>query len=218
MEKINLEVLALELNVESRGVAVLVDLNKIPHDVLRQVLAHGVKQKVSDAASNAAMTCYVAKKGKDAPKPSRDQLTAFVESNRAEIEQETLASMEKARNALYEGRWQVREGGGTVSRWTDEQALALNMARDALMTIFKAAAQKAGKKSTMEALCELSPKIAAFFDQGGKRPTWKDTAVMEWIAAQAEKGTDYLAQAREELARRETLSDNIDVGDLLDGL
>lgn len=209
MEHINLSVPATELVITSRDVALPVELAKIPHDVLRQVLYHGIKQKVADAASGAAMTIWQSVKGKDAPKPSRDQLRDFSEKHAATIAQETLACMEKARNAMYEGRWQVREAGGTSTKWTEEQSLALDMAKGALKAIFDAAAKRRNVKPTFENLCALSDKIAAYFDQSGKRPTWKDSEVMDWIGRQAEaaNGVDYLAKAREEIAERQAAAD-----------
>lgn len=220
MENITLDLPAVTFDVESRGVVVPVELAKIPHDVLRQVVLHGIKQKVADSASNAAMTCYTAAKGKDAPKPSRDQLAAFCESNAAMLEQETRASMEKAREALYEGRWAIRVASGTSSKWTDEQALALDMAREALLGRFKAVAAKAGVKATIENMCGLSPKIAAFFTDAAKRKVWNDQAVMAFISAQAQTdgGVDYMAQARKEIAARASMNAAVDFGDLLGDL
>ena len=209
MEKFNLEVPATTINVESRDVIVQIDLGKIPHDVLRQVIAHGIKQKVADAASGVVGDLWMEKKGKDAPKPSRDQLRDFTEANDKAVKDATLAAMQKAIDALLAGQWLVRQSGGTVSKFTAEQSLALDIAKGALQTMFATALAKAspGTKPTASAFVDLSPKVAAFFKANEKRPTWDDKAVLAWINKQAESGArDFMAEAREELARREAAS------------
>lgn len=221
MENFNLEVPTTSLNVESRGVVVAVDVAKIPHDVLRQVLWHGLKQKVADAASGATGLIWAEVKGKDAPKPSRDQLRDFAEAHEKPIADQTLALMQKAVDALLAGQWQVRVAGdGTSTKWSDEQALGLDIAKQALQAIFAAALAKAapGTKATAAAFVALSPKVAAFYKANDKRPTWNDTAVMEWIGKQADAGTrDIMAEAQAELARRESAAADI-TGDLDDML
>lgn len=220
MEKFTLEVPAMVLNVESRDVIVPIDLGKVPHHVLTQVLAHGVKQKVSDAASGVAMAAWLDIKGKDAPKPSRDQLRDFVAANDKRIKEDTLAAMQKAVDALLAGQWQVREAGGTVTKMTDQQSLALDMAKDALKARFIAALAKAkpGAKPTATEFVALSPKVAAFFKANESRPTWDDKAVIAWIDAQAGNGVrDFMAEAAAELSRRAEASAALptDLDDLL---
>lgn len=203
-----LEVPASAINVESRDVVVSVDVAAIPHDVLRQVLAHGIKQKVADAASGVVGQLWLEVKGKDAPKPSRDQLRDFAEGHEKAVKDATLAAMQKAVDAMMAGQWQVRVAGdGTSTKWTDEQALALDIAKAALKAVFVAALSKAkpGAKATAADFVALSPKVAAFFKANESRPTWDDKAVMAWIKAQAEKEVnprDIMAEARDELARR----------------
>lgn len=222
MEKFNLEVPAVAVAVESRGVTINVDLTKIPHDVLRQVLAHGIKQKVADAASGVVGVLYIEAKGKDAPKPSRDQLATFAEANAKAVSDATEAAMHKAADALIAGQWQVRvAGGGTSSKWTTEQTLALYMAKEELKAIFVAALRKAkpDAKPTAQAFYDLSPKIAAFFKMNDTRPTWDDKPVMDWIKVQADKegGRDFMAEARAEIARREAavLAATFDLDEML---
>lgn len=226
MKTFQLEVPATELVVESRDVPVRIKVAAIPHDVLRQVILHGIKQKVADAASGATGMVWAEVKGKDAPKPSRDQLAAFAEVNRKAIADQTLALMQKAVDALLAGQWLVREaGGGTSSKWTEEQSIALDMAKAALGAIFAGALAKAkpSAKPTATEFVAMSPKVAAFFKANEKRPTWDDRAVMGWIAKQAEmrangddKARDFMAEAREELARREAATDAMgDLDDLL---
>lgn len=224
MENFTLTVPATSLNVESREVVVSVDVAAIPHDVLRQVLWHGIKQKVADAASGATGLIWYDVKGKDAPKPSRDQLKDFAEVHKKPIADQTLALMQKAVDALLAGQWQVRTAGeGTSTKWTEEQALALDIAKGALQAVFVAALAKAspGTKPTASAFVALSPKVAAFFKANEKRPTWDDKAVMGWIGKQAEAGTrDIMAEAREELARRESATEAMatDLDDMLGDL
>lgn len=220
VEMFNLEVPASSINVESRGVIVPVNVAEIPHDVLRQVLAHGIKQKVADAASGVVGQLWLEVKGKDAPKPSRDQLRDFAEVHEKAVADATLAAMQKAVDALLAGQWQVRVAGdGTSTKWTDEQALALDMAKDALRAIFTNALAKAQPKTkpTASAFVALSDKVAAFFKANESRPTWDDKAVMAWIGKQAETGRDFMAEAREELARREAAASAMpsDLDDLL---
>lgn len=225
MTMFQLEVPAVPVAVESRGVTVSLDLAAIPHDVLRLVLVHGIKQKVADAASGATGAIWSEVKGKDAPKPSKDQLADFVETHEKAIKDQTLALMQKAADALLAGQWQVRVAGdGTSTRWTEEQAQALGIAKTALQTLFAAALAKAspGTKATASAFVALSPKVAAFFKANDKRPTWNDAAVMDWIKRQLEAKTprDIMAEAREELARREAASAGMtdDLGELLGDL
>lgn len=211
MTMFNLEVPAVPVAVESRGVTVSLDLAAIPHDVLRLVLVHGIKQKVADAASGATGAIWLEVKGKDAPKPSKDQLADFVETHDKAIKDQTLALMQKAADALLAGQWQVRVAGdGTSTKWTEEQSLALDIAKTALQATFAKVLAKAspGTKATASAFVALDPKIAAYFKANEKRPTWNDAAVMEWIKRQlnAKVPRDIMAEAREELARREAAS------------
>lgn len=225
MTMFQLEVPAVPVAIESRGVTVSLDLGAIPHDVLRLVLVHGIKQKVADAASGATGAIWLEVKGKDAPKPSKDQLADFVETHDKAIKDQTLALMQKAADALLAGQWQVRVAGeGTSTKWTEEQSLALDIAKGALQSIFAAALAKAapGTKATASAFVALDPKVAAFFKANDKRPTWNDAAVMDWIKRQLEAKTprDIMAEAREELARREAASADMtdDLAELLGDL
>lgn len=197
---------ATSIKVESRDVILDCDMAALPHDIIRQLLPHAIKQKVADAASGVVGQLWVEVKGKDAPKPSRDQLRDFAEAHDKAVKDATLAAMQKAWDAMLAGQWVVRVAGeGTSTKWTDEQALALDIAKTALKAVFVAALAKAkpGAKPTATEFVALSPKVAAFFKANESRPTWDDKAVMAWIAKQADAGTrDIMAEAREELARR----------------
>jgi len=189
----------------------------LPHDILRQIIPHGVKQKLADAAASVPAVCYMASKPAGSPKPSRDQLADFVAANKATVDAGILAAMQKAWAAMVAGQWQVRVASGTVSKWTDEQDLALDIAKSALVAIFaKGLAQVDPKaKPTAANFVAVSEKVAAFFKTDGKRPTWNDKAIMEWIVKQ-QPTRDYMAEAREELARREAAS--AEMGDDLDAM
>lgn len=207
--------------VESRGIRVEIDPAKIPADVLTQVIYHGLKQKVSDAAANASAIIWQDVKGKDAPKPSRDQMAAFAETNAKAIGDQTLAMMQKALDALYAGQWQVRgEGGGTVTRMSDQARIAVDYAKADLAALF-AKALPGKTKPTASDFAALGGKVAEFFKANEKRPTWNDERVLAYIASQKEAGkADYMQLALEELARREqaanAVSANLDemFGDL----
>lgn len=205
MQTINLELPALDIVVESREVAITVNVGELPHDILRQIIPHGIKQKLADSAASVPFTCYMASKPDGTPKPSRDQLTDWVAANKATVNAGILAAMNKAWDAMKAGQWQVRVASGTSTKWTDEQALALDIAKGALQAVFTAALAKAspGTKPSAAAFVALSPKVAAFFKANDKRPTWDDKAVMGYIAKQSASGTRFFMQeAREELARR----------------
>lgn len=217
MQNFILEVPALSLVVESREVSLTVNIAELPHDILRQIIPHGIKQKLADAAASVPFTCYMASKPEGSPKPSRDQLSDFVTANKATVDAGILAAMQKAWDAMKAGQWQVRvAGGGTVSKWTDEQSLALDIAKGALQAVFTNALAKASPstKPNAAAFVALSPKVAAFFKANDKRPTWDDKAVMAWIAANEKR--DFMAEARAELARRnEAVESMADMDDLL---
>lgn len=207
MEKFTVEFPAVAVNVESRDVVLACNLAALPHDIIRQLLPHAIKQKVADAASGVVGALWQEVKGKDAPRPSRDQLRDFAETHEKRIKEDTLAAMGKAWDALVEGRWVIREAsGGTSSKWTEEQSIALDIAKGALTAIFANALAKAspGTKPTAANFVALGDKVAAFFKANEKRPTWDDKAVMDWIKRQldAPKPRDFMAEAREELARR----------------
>jgi len=104
METITLELPVHKMTVESREVAITVDLGELPHDILRQIIPHGIKQKLADAAASVPFTCYMAAKPEGTPKPSRDQLTDFVAANKATVDAGILAAMQKAWDAMVAGQ------------------------------------------------------------------------------------------------------------------
>lgn len=220
MEKFNLEVVDMPIAVESRGVTFTGQLSALPHDILRQLIPHAIKQKLADAVSGTPLACYMASKPEGTPKPSRDQLTDWIATNKKSVDDALFAGMAKAWDAMVENRWVVRVAGeGTSSKWSDEQGLAIDIAKGVLKTVFTNALAKAkpNAKPTAAEFVALSPKVAAFFKANESRPTWDDKAVMAWAEKQAEsKVRDYMAEAREELARRATaLADAPALDDML---
>lgn len=212
---INLEISQVAVEVGSRGQSVTVDLAKLTHDILRQLLSHGIVQKIGDSASSAKAQAIAAKFGDE---PNKADAKAWAESDAGEkaIGEQAKLLMDKALDALYAGKWAIREGTGTSIKMTDEQSLAIDIAKDALKAIFTKATQAKGIKATAENFLTLGDKVSAFFNTSGKRPVWNDKAVLDWIAKQAEADkADYMAQAREEIARRAKLTQDIDLGDML---
>lgn len=205
METFKLEMPALSIVVESRDVALTVNVADLPHDILRQLIPHGIKQKLADSAASVPFACYMASKPEGTPKPSRDQLADWVKANQKTVNDGILAAMQKAWDAMKAGQWQVRVAGGTSTKMTDEQSLALDIAKDALKARFIAALAKVapGSKPTAAAFVAMSPKVAAFFKTDGARPTWDDKAVIAWMDTQAGNGgRDFMAEAQAELSRR----------------
>lgn len=213
MENFEVTFTAMPLVIESRGVSYETNLDAYPHDIIRQLLPHAIKQKLADAVSGTPTACYMSSKPDGSPKPSRDQLADWVAANQKTVDDAILAGMQKADDAMRAGKWQVREAsGGTVSRWTDEQSLALDLARSTLATRFAKALPKGTKATATNFVALGIEKVSQFFKVDGKRPTWDDKAVMGFIAKQAEAKTrDYMAEAREELARRGE-ADDVDLG------
>lgn len=215
---INVQVATQIVEVNSRGRAVKVDLTKLSNDILANLLTHGLIQKVGDAASAAKKQAILDTFGDDFNQADAQKWSESEAGERA-ISDKAQAMMEKAVDALLEGRWAIREGTGTVSRWTPTQDKALEMARNDLLAKFKAAAQHKGIKATMANFIKLSPAVAKYFTEKAGKPVWDDKAVMAYIDAQASAGTiDYMAKAAKELDRLASMVADINVDDLLDGI
>lgn len=216
MQFIDIKVPATEMEIESRGVKCIVEVAKIPHDLLVQLALHGIKQKVSDAASQSALDAWKSIKGEDAPKPSRDQMATFAEgAGRQKIAEYTLASMDKARQSLYDGKWSIRESGGTSTKYNEVDTLALELAKADLVAVFKKACAAKGVKATLENYHTVSPAIAKYFKVDGKKPVWIDSQVFAFIESKMETGPDYRQVARDELARRAEMVNSINLDDIL---
>ena len=197
MEHIAIEFPATTFNVESRGVALEVDPTKIPADLFRQVIWHGIKQKVADAAANATAQIWQEVKGKDAPKPSRDQLADFAEAHSATIATQTRAMMQKALDALYAGQWQVRAASdGTAARQSSADPVR-KLAREMATTFLTASLTAAlGKDMSVWAKQDKLKALFRFTDKGHAR--FDLAAVDKWMEANKAK-RDYMAEAKAEL-------------------
>lgn len=219
MTTINITFPAYVMPVESRGVTFKADLALLPEAIFLQIIPHGIKQKLADAVSGTPLACYMSAKPEGTAKPSRDQLTEWVEANQKTVDDAITAGMGKAWDAMVAGQWQVRVASGTSTKPTDAEAIALDLAKTALHTIFAGALAKAkpNAKPTATEFVALSPKVAAFFKPNASRPTWDDKAVLVWIAKQSESGArDFMQEAKEEMARRNAATEAMgDLDDLL---
>lgn len=215
MQTINLELNVLNVSVTSRGVERKVDLTKLSHDILRSLLAHGLNQKVADAASGAKAQAIEMKFG---PEANKADAAAWIESESGQraLTETTGLLMDKAIDALLEGKWTIREGSGTRVTMTPEQELAHSKARDALTAIFKAACVRKGIKGTVANFVTLGDQAKKYFAEKGKGYVWQESSVAAFIAAQAEAGKrDFMAEAREELAAQAAMIGDVGLDDLL---
>lgn len=208
--EMNVSIPGAPVSITSRDVTVQVDVSALPHDIIRQLVVHGLTQKVADAASGVFASVWRDKRG-DAPLPKGQDRATFLQVNASAIAQETEAQMLKAADALLRGDWVVRQAGGTVSRATEEERLAMRMAQAALGKRFGAAVVGRGlhagpaEKVPAHLMAQLGDKVAEFFDETANgRVRWSRERLREYIRTQAETegGIDYMAQAREELARQ----------------
>lgn len=150
-------------DVASRGVSVTVDLKALSPDILAECLLHGLTQKVADAASQA--------------KSAANEASDNEEATEAEVQTMTQAMMQKAVDALLDGEWSRRSGGGGVDEST-------RIARLVTRRLVKA---KFGAKS---------PEWATFT---GLEAAEQNAKLDEWFAA----NEDVLAPERDaEMARR----------------
>jgi hypothetical protein len=207
------EIVVPTVEVSSRGQSIKIDLTRLSDDILRALLAHGVIQKVGDAASAAKQQAILSKFGDEYNKADAAKWAETTQGESA-IGDQALLMMQKAVDALYEGRWAIREGTGTRTRWTEEQTLALDFAKADLVARFKRACLAKSLPQKMESYPKLSEAVAKYFTEKAGKPVFKDEVVMEWLAAQA-PNVDYMAKAREELAHRAAMVDAVDLDDLL---
>lgn len=200
---------AINVNCESRGVTVPVALQDIPPHIIRELVMHGLKQKVGDAASGAFANIWREVKGADAPAPSATQRKDFGERHGEAIETETRALMQKAADALLRGDWHIRQPAGSIVRSTPEETLALQLAQAALADRFAAALVARGvvaspRQATGAMMHGLGGTVAEFFTLTPTgRATWNKDRLRQYIAKAKEDGAaDFMALAREELARQ----------------
>ena len=93
--------------VTSRGQSVTVNPKDISADIWARLALHGATQKIADAASGAK---------------------AAAEETGASIEEVTIASMQKAMDALIAGDWSTRVAGDGVSEETKVQRAIMRQA------------------------------------------------------------------------------------------
>lgn len=208
-----LEINVTSVMVSSRGQTVKIDLTTLSDDILRALLAHGVVQKVGDAASAAKQQAILSEFGDNYNKADAEKWAATPQGEKA-IGAQALLMMQKAVDALNEGRWAIREGTGTRTRWTEEQSLALDFAKTDLVMRFKRACLAKSLPQKMESYPKLGEAVAKYFTEKAGKPVFRDEVVMDWIAAQA-PAVDYMAKAAEELAHRAAMVDSVDLDDLL---
>lgn len=201
---INLELLVTNVTVASREQTMQIDLTKFTPDILRSLFAYGVQQKIGDAASGAKADAIAAKFGEE---PNKADVVAWLETDSATkaIGGSAARLMQKAYDALLEGKWAIRQGTGTSTKHTEEQQLAIDLARADLSLLFKASGtDKLGVKATAENFAtKCGAMVAGFFEVKAKKYVWKDARILEYIAKQQEGGKrDYCDEARKEIARR----------------
>lgn len=226
MEYITINFPVTPFLVESRGVSVSVDPAKVPVALFATVIQHGIKQKISDAAANAARMAWKDIKGDDAKDPNRAELAEFVaDLGKEKVETHTLALLEKALAGLYAGDWVTRQAGGTLTKKDGSGALAHDLARTDLIALFNAVCLKAGAKPTIkEAIRVGGDRIGAFFEYsvtatGRDSYKWIDAKLAEYIVKSKEgEKRDYLADAVTELERRAEAALSVDAVEGLDDM
>lgn len=119
--------------VTSRGVTVAIDAGKLSPEIVRELALHGLKQKVSDAASQAA---------------------SIAKETGNDVAEVTKELMGKAVDALLNGEWSQRgAGGGGVS---EEQLVARQVARAAIKAKFGAKSPEWSKFTGLEPSDQLA--------------------------------------------------------------
>ena len=226
MEYITINFPTTAFDVESRGVSVQVDPAKIPVPLFATVIQHGIKQKISDAAANAARMAWKDIKGDAAKDPNRAELADFVAGvGKEKVEFHTLALLEKALAGLYAGDWVTRQAGGTLTKKDESVALAHELARADLTALFNAVCAKAGASATIkEAIRIGGERVGAFFEHtvtptGRDSYKWVDAKLADYIAKNRGAGKrDYLADAVAELERRAEAALNVEAAAEVDDL
>lgn len=217
---LNLELNVTTITVASREQTIAVDLTRLSADILRSLFAYGVQQKIGDAASGAKAYAIAAKFPGEANKADVDAWLATDAATKA-IGDSAARLMAKAYDALLDGKWAIRQGSGTSTKYSEETQLALDLARGDLALLFKAnGTDKLKIKATAENFAtKCGPKVAAFFTEKAKKYVWADTRLLEYIdAQQLANKRDYRAEAQAELARRAeqvaTMAESEDLADM----
>lgn len=184
------------VEIASRGQSVELDLSKLAPEILQNLFAYGVQQKISDAASTAGTVAGESHFGKTKGEVTGADWKAWADSEAGKRKAADVAKelMGKAVDTLYAGEWSLRQSTGTTKAALDPVSkLAHDMAKAALMVQFKAAT----KKSKIADMREAHKGVAAYFTD---KNAWVETQVAAWIKAQADAGkADYMAMAQEQL-------------------
>ena len=112
----------------ARGQKMVVDLAALSDEVLAQAALHGLKQTISDAASNAAGSAYDGQKTEgDTPWKDLDAKAkrSWAANNAGLVEQEAAALMDKRLAALAEGEWTTRASAAPGMSKFEEYAAEL---------------------------------------------------------------------------------------------
>jgi hypothetical protein len=103
--------LADTINVESRGQTVILDTTRLTAEIVARAAAHGLRQKIGDAAAGAAMSAAVAAIGNRPESMAKEEyakrLAAWAknEGNADAIAAEAGRMMARVRDAIAEGTW-----------------------------------------------------------------------------------------------------------------
>lgn len=201
---LSLELNVTKIDVVSREQTMQVDLSLLSADILRSLFAYGVQQKIGDAASGAKADAIAGKFGAE---PNKADVAAWLETESATkaVGASAARLMQKAYDALLEGKWAIRQGSGTSTKYSEETQLALDLAKGDLALLFKAnGTDKLKLRATAENFAtKCGAKVAAFFTERAKKYVWNDTRLLEYVDAQQLAGKrDYRNEALQELARR----------------
>lgn len=112
----------------ARGQKLVVDIASLSDDILAQAALHGLKQTISDAASNAAGSAYDGQRGESDPvwkDMDAKAKRAWATSNATLVEQEASALMDKRIAALQEGDWTTRASAAPGMTKFEEYAAEL---------------------------------------------------------------------------------------------
>ena len=117
-----------EYSFSARGQKIRVDIPSLSDAILAQAALHGLKQTISDAASNAAGSAYDGQKSESDPAWKDTDAKAkrtWATSNATLVEQEASALMDKRLAALMEGDWTTRASAAPGMSKFEEYAAEL---------------------------------------------------------------------------------------------
>lgn len=115
--------------LSARNVEVTVETSKLTPEILSLLVAHGIKQKVVDAASGAVALAVRDKFG-DKAKPASHKEWLTTKEATAAIVAYTESLMLKAADGLHSGEWSQR-GSGPVDETTTVQRIVAKAAMKA---------------------------------------------------------------------------------------